>query len=1504
MNTRHVVIMMLLLQCGGAVLLAAILGYFHRLYGQRYLLMWSKSWLASAVHLLIAATPFFSPSLLSSAPLNFAAAFISITASYFQVSWLLFGAYEMATSKSLPRRFIHIALVGSVAVALVAVVMMKGDWLGQEAHNLLNVGEQWLITGAAFCLGAYAVFRGRARKKSFGRRLTGLAMIVSGLYQLAYFSLVAVDVIFKTQLFARFHYAMLLDFPLQSAIGLGLVIWLLEEERENALHASDALRESEQQLRMAASAANLDIWEIDVETGKQTSGRYGQVGPPVETYQEFLDLVHPLDRPAVEEAARRAIRESAPFNLEFRIMLEDGLRWLASRGAAFCDESGRAVRVVGAAQDITERKQTEEALRASEARFSKAFNASPRPMGIIRVKDRRFIDVNESVSRMTGYRREEMIGRTPLELNFWTDEKDRLHALRLLEEEGRISAFEIGFRTRGGEVRQGLFSAEIIEIDGERCLLVTTEDITERKRASDALRESESLFRTLAETISAGLYIYRGERYIYVNSTAEKITGYPREELLGMDIWEPFHPDFRETIQQRAIARQRGEHVPAQYEAKLLTKSGEERWVYITANLISYQGEQAVIATSFDITERKRAEEALRASEDRYRVFVTNSSEGIFRFELDQPIAVDLETREQAELFLERAYLAECNEAFAHMYGYDDPDSLIGRRMDEFWAVSKERQIQWMMDWVRAGHRLTDVETRERDREGNILYFLNNTVGVVENGLLMRLWGTQRDVTQRRRTEEALRASEDRYRVFVTNSSEGIYCNELDQPIAVDLPAREQAELFLKRAYLAECNEAFARMYGYDSADPLIGRRLSDFWAAPEEEQIRWATEWVQAGHRLIDLETREQDREGNILYFLNNSIGIVRNGLLMRVWGTQRDVTERRQTEEALRISEERFFKAFNLSPHPMSIATLDDSRYISINESTLETTGYTREEMIGRSPGEVGLWVDSSDRDRLRRALDEEGRVHNLELRYKTKQGEVRDALFSAEIIELDGKPCLLTTTNDITDRKRAEEAVRKSELEYRNLFESANDAIIIFEPKDEIILEANSRACEFYGLSRDELVGMSLKSFSRDVVRGEQFVYQTLRDRSRTGFETVHTRRDGSPIHLMVNGSVIEYGGRVAILSINRDITDRKQVEAEQAALQAALQSAVIEWRQTFDAIRSPIVILDSRGVVRRLNRAAKEMIDRDYGEIIGKDIRLIAQNEPWQKAAEIATAIDERAGQQSCQVKDEASSTIWDITASRASMFEAGEAVIAVARDVTTIFELQESLRRSETMVAMGQLVAGVAHEVRNPLFGISATLDAFETKFGQKPEYQNYLGVLRDEAERLNSLMRELLEYGKPHTLQLSKESLSETVAKAVENSRAQAERLGVRVENLIENGVAAVLIDSERMVQVFQNLIDNAIQHSPRGGVVRIETRETGSDGDPWIECMISDSGPGFRAEDLPNIFKPFFTRRRGGTGLGLSIVQRIIEEHQGGIFLGNREEGGAIVQVRLRPAG
>jgi signal transduction histidine kinase len=227
-------------------------------------------------------------------------------------------------------------------------------------------------------------------------------------------------------------------------------------------------------------------------------------------------------------------------------------------------------------------------------------------------------------------------------------------------------------------------------------------------------------------------------------------------------------------------------------------------------------------------------------------------------------------------------------------------------------------------------------------------------------------------------------------------------------------------------------------------------------------------------------------------------------------------------------------------------------------------------------------------------------------------------------------------------------------------------------------------------------------------------------------------------------------------------------------------------------------------------------------------------------------------------------------------------------------------LQASLRRHETMAAMGSLVAGVAHEVRNPLFGISSTLDAFEARFGAREEFQRYLTILRGELSRLTELTRELLEYGRPLGLELSSGKIEEVIDAAVQACAPLARRLTVRVADRVSEGFPPVLGDRRRLLQVFQNLLENAIHHAPTGGLVTVEAAEVCEDGKAWIDCVIKDSGSGFRPEDLPWIFEPFFTRRRGGTGLGLSIAQRIVEEHHGMITAGNRPEGGAVVTVRL----
>jgi signal transduction histidine kinase len=232
------------------------------------------------------------------------------------------------------------------------------------------------------------------------------------------------------------------------------------------------------------------------------------------------------------------------------------------------------------------------------------------------------------------------------------------------------------------------------------------------------------------------------------------------------------------------------------------------------------------------------------------------------------------------------------------------------------------------------------------------------------------------------------------------------------------------------------------------------------------------------------------------------------------------------------------------------------------------------------------------------------------------------------------------------------------------------------------------------------------------------------------------------------------------------------------------------------------------------------------------------------------------------------------------------------------------DLEQTLRRKEATSAMGALVAGVAHEVRNPLFGISSTLDALEARLGAETAAAPYLPTLRAEAQRLTRLMSQLLDYGRPVTPGLVPEPLGPVLEEAVSSCEPLAAGAGVRVEANGEVPALPVSMDRPRLVQVFQNLIQNSVQHTPGGQRVLVAVKAEAWHGRRGLRCTIRDFGPGFDPDDLGRVFDTFFTRRRGGTGLGLSIVQRIVQEHSGHVEAANHPEGGGVLSVWLPAAG
>jgi len=250
--------------------------------------------------------------------------------------------------------------------------------------------------------------------------------------------------------------------------------------------------------------------------------------------------------------------------------------------------------------------------------------------------------------------------------------------------------------------------------------------------------------------------------------------------------------------------------------------------------------------------------------------------------------------------------------------------------------------------------------------------------------------------------------------------------------------------------------------------------------------------------------------------------------------------------------------------------------------------------------------------------------------------------------------------------------------------------------------------------------------------------------------------------------------------------------------------------------------------------------------------------------------------------------------------------AGESVGRVwsFHDVTDRRRAEEEGARLRIMGALGHLVGALAHEVRNPLFAISATVDAListaEEEAPQQEMVRQAFQNLREPTRRLSELMSELLEYGKPFGRNLTPGRLSEVIVQATEVCRPLAEARQVRITTRLGREDLQVDMIRPRLVMALDNLVQNAVQHTPRGGEVMIEVTEVEEGSSRWARCSIQDSGPGFRAEDLPRIFDPFFTRRRGGTGLGLSIVQRVAEEQRARIVAANRPGGGAVMTLDL----
>jgi PAS domain S-box-containing protein len=641
-----------------------------------------------------------------------------------------------------------------------------------------------------------------------------------------------------------------------------------------------------------------------------------------------------------------------------------------------------------------------------------------------------------------------------------------------------------------------------------------------RAAAEIERRSHEANYRAIFEASEDAIFIHDcGTGAILdVNPKAASAYGYTREELRRMSVGDISgnEPPYTDAEAKRLIGEVRDGRGPLRFEWLRRNKDGSLHWDEVTLKRVDIAGKPHVLAMNREITERKAAVEALRASEGQYRA--------IFNAAADSMVLRDAAFR-----------IVDVNPAYERMSGRAR-EEVLGRDGLTMSPPELNEHVKRLHARALAGEAVL-FEARARRQDGSRFDIETRGVPILHQGQPHVLY-IGRDITARKTEEELLRASEQQYRAIFDASADALV-------------------LWDSKLRRVDVNPAYERIYGFSREEVLAPAYAEQ--AAPEyAERRRDLVRRTLAGERCqVELESARKD--GTRIQVEVRTIPIQHRGR-PHVLAISRDITERKRAEAAVRASEEQYRAVFNASVDGMLLWDAGH-RVVDVNDAFVRMHGYGREEVLGQTqpvfiPGDLQAQCAAL----LPRVLA--GESCSFEGRSLRKDGSLFDVEMHGVPMHYQGRPHVLVIVRDVTSRRQAEDRLRASEERYRLLFEMESDAIVLVDVETLQHLDVNRAAVELYGYSRGELLALKSTDLSAEDEKTRSAM-QKGAAQAGMGFVRVplryHRKKDGTVFPVEITANFFALHGRRIMLAAIRDITERKQAEEARAQLEAQLRQA---------------------------------------------------------------------------------------------------------------------------------------------------------------------------------------------------------------------------------------------------------------------------------------------------------------------------------------------------------